>query len=126
MTAKETRDKKIKLGLYLGTPEEIRDPKDQKDFAAELSITPECLSRWKKDPLVKEIAENAAKYQAEKHVAQIVKKQIEKAENEGNTQAARLILDFTGQLKPKTESAKPLGKIEVEFITRDNKNENKS
>jgi len=115
MNAKEIRGKKIQFGMWLGFPEGARTPKTQDELAKEMELTPQCLTRWKKDPLVQEVSENAIKLKATGHTVTIIDEMIKKAE-EGNVNAAKLVLDYTGQLKSKPLSREAPKEIRISFV----------
>ena len=111
-------DKKRQFGMWLGKPKSLRDPKSQEELADILGVTKRTLGRWKKDPEVLNIAQNYKKLEAQVHLDDVVKVMTEKALN-GNAADRRLYLEWLGELdKSKREKTEPLGKIEVEFVTK--------
>jgi hypothetical protein len=99
MNAQEVRDKKIQFGMWLGLPEQVRVPKEQQDFAKEIGVTPQCLSRWKADPLVKNSQQNAIRIFAQRnHKWEIYQAMVDKAKS-GNVQAMKLFWEYCGDLQ---------------------------
>ena len=116
MNATEKRQVLIQFGMWLGTPSEFRDPKHQDEFAQQHNVGPVFLSRHKNDPLVKEMQENTKKTLVGNRMWEIIKGQTEKAVDDKNTAAARLMMEYAGELKPKIDKS-PLGIVRVEFVT---------
>lgn len=115
---KELSDKKKQLGMWLGKPRSLREPKIMAELADLLGVTKRTLTRWAKDPEVLNIAQNYKKLEALVSLDGVVKVMTERALN-GNAADRRLYLEWLGELdKGKREKTEPLGKIEVEFVTK--------
>jgi len=115
---KELSDRKKQFGMWLGRPRSLREPKNQEELADLLGVTKRTLTRWAKDPEVLNIAQNYKKLEATVSLDGVVKVMTERALN-GNAADRRLYLEWLGELdKDKRGKAEPLGKIEVEFITK--------
>jgi hypothetical protein len=98
------QDAKRQFGIWLGIPEAVREPKTQKDLAPVLGVSVQQLSRWVDDALVQETRRNALQLFFSANMKyDIVKKMSEMAKT-GNVAAARLMLQWTGDLAP--DSAK--------------------
>jgi len=112
-----SKDKKTQFGMYLGKPAHLREPKTREEFAKIIGVTPQTLSHWAKDPYVIDVARNYKKLEAQVHLDEVIKNLTERAKR--NNADARTFLQWIGELdKSGREKAEPLGKIEVEFITK--------
>lgn len=115
MKADESQSKKQQFGIWLGLPPGSREPPSQIELAAQLGVTEQSLTTWKRDPIVQEIAKNALQLMALGHNLEIWNSTIEKAK-EGNVMAQRLYYDLTNQLRQKETKGIP-GKFVVEYVT---------
>jgi hypothetical protein len=99
LTSKDTEDKKLQYGMWLGLPPDMRqeDVKTQKDFAKKIGLKEETISRWKDDPYVKSIRENAVRIWGGNDKLEIIKSIIAQAK-EGKVAAQRLYLEWQGEL----------------------------
>lgn len=108
----------MQLGMWLGKPAHLREPKYREDLAKILEITPQTLSKWSKDPYVIDVAQNYKKLEAQVHLDEVIQTMTRQAIN-GTAADRRLYLEWLGELdKTKKDKGETLGRIEVEFVTK--------
>ena len=78
---------------WLATPDELRAPKNQRDFCREHGINEATAWRWKGDSAVLAEVEKLVNRYARSHFADVVYALVESAKS-GNIQACRLYLQF--------------------------------
>jgi len=111
-------EKQMQYGMWLGKPAHLREPKTRIELAKILEVTIQSLSRWAKNPEVLEVANNYKKFEAKVHLDEVIS-QMTKRAIDGNSADRRLYLEWVGELgKEKHKDKEPLGRIEVEFVTK--------
>jgi len=96
-TKQEIEDWKRQFGMWLGLPESAREPKKQEHLAHQLGVSPETLTRWKRDPAVIKAKESAVRMLGGNDMYEVAKTITEKAK-EGNFQMARLYMEWQGEI----------------------------
>jgi hypothetical protein len=115
---KQRDNLKIQFGMWLGMPAYARqdDEKTQESFSKKIGVQHETLSRWKKDPLVIDTAENAIKIWGANDKLEVVKGIIEKAK-EGNPAMARLYMEWQGEISTKKSTGVENREFQVKLVT---------
>jgi len=96
-TNEELKEKRLKFALWLATPDNVRVIKNQKDFAKELGLPPETLSKWRSYPDVVQMKENAVGFLLGDVLWEVIEKTKEAAKS-GNAQDRRLYFQLSGHL----------------------------
>jgi len=117
-TKEEIISKKSQYGMWLGLPEEAREPSEQRELAKQLGVDITTLPKWKNDPLVIQAKENALKlfYKSGTKVALFLKS-VEDGLRDGRPQTQRLYAEMAGLLEGREKkTAGPLD-IKVTYKT---------
>jgi hypothetical protein len=125
MKRKEARDLKMQFGMWLAMPKDVRDPRDQKDFAVKLGVEPETLARWRKDPVVQEAMKNAQNVFLGQHRWEVLQATVEKAKS-GSFQDRRLYFQLTGDLSKQVEEKKESQEVKIVIERADAPTEDKT
>jgi len=121
-TEEELREKRIKFGLWLATPDSARNPKTQYELANQLGVAPETVARWREHPTVIEIKSNAVGYMMNDVLWDVVKKTKEAAIS-GNAQDRRLFFQLSGYLdkEKRKEPQNTFGEVKIIIEQPDSK-----
>ena len=90
-----TKNKQL-FAEWLAIPKEMREPRTQKEFAVQLNVQPETLSRWKKDPALQDQVYEVARAYLENRLPEIMHGIGEKAAA-GEYKFVILALELTGR-----------------------------
>jgi len=109
--------------MWLGMPPDARedDERTLDALAKKLGHSAETLSRWKKDPYVQDITQNALKVLGGNRKLAIIKAMMDKAE-EGSFQHQRLYFEWQGDIGPRKA---PSGDGNLEFTVSINEKQPK-
>ncbi|HXH05381.1 MAG TPA: hypothetical protein VNI83_02205 [Vicinamibacterales bacterium] len=95
------------FALWLALPERKREPRTQRALAAQFGVREATLSEWKHLPgFAAEVIRLTRELVKASDIAQIVHAQTREAKR-GNTQAARFVLEFAGELGADQAAAGP-------------------
>ena len=107
---------RIQYGMWLGLPKSSRleDEKTEDAYSKKICISLKTLNKWKKEPFVKKIAENALKFYGEGKNKEIIDKLRDEALS-GSVPAMKLWMEWQGFFASK--KAKVPGSFNFELET---------
>jgi len=114
----ESEAKKIQFGIWLGMPKTCRseDERTIDLIAAKVGVFRDTLFEWEKDPFVIKIAENAMKFYGANRKKEVIDSMIDKAVG-GDVQAAKLYLEWQGEIGAKKADTNIMEGVKVTRVT---------
>ena len=116
----ETDSRKRQYAIWLGIPISARgeDERTQSQYSQKYFITEKTLSKWKRDPEVQAIAQDALKILGGRDVMQVIQTMTELAKiaDPKNFNDRKLFLEWQGQVGTKKDDNLPI-EFKVSFET---------
>lgn len=119
----ELASKKRKLGMWLGLPEAARQEyKTQKELATYMGVTQKTLTKWRSDPDVQAIAQDALKILGGDRMMEVIKALMDSASGDSShsPQDRRTVMEWQGLIGTKRGAGQAPTKFEVTFTTDKN------
>lgn len=91
------------FSLWLSMPPAARIPRTQRELARELAVRPETLSRWKKDPQLRDSVRSLCRIMLESHLPELYGVLVREA-MAGSFQHLKLAMQMAGEYTEKIES----------------------
>jgi len=108
--------------LWLALPRDVRTPASQKDLAEKFGVTAHILSDWKHIPgFADEVVKLVRELVKTDDLANVLAAMVEEATENGNVQAARLVLETTGLMEGGGAGGDK--RVQIIIINADGKND---